>query len=136
MTAGRIRKKSSVVAQATEMAVAVPQVVAHRVARMALAGPMLSERDRKEFDRMLAEKETAFHESWSAMAAQAWLAQRALTSQMIRSMLTPTLTPHALPAQWVSHWHQETLGVLSKGLGPVHRKAMANAKRLARTRLR
>ena len=28
------------------------------------------------------------------------------------------------------------LGILGKGLGPVHRKAVANAKRLARTKLR
>jgi hypothetical protein len=32
--------------------------------------------------------------------------------------------------------HGATLGVLGKGLAPVHRKAVANAKRLARTKLR
>ena len=35
------RKTKSVVAKAAELAVAVPQVVAHRMARMAIAGPTL-----------------------------------------------------------------------------------------------
>jgi hypothetical protein len=32
--------------------------------------------------------------------------------------------------------HDAALAVLGKGLAPVHRRAVANAKRLARTRLR
>jgi hypothetical protein len=36
----------------------------------------------------------------------------------------------------VAQLQHATLGILGKGLGPVHRKAVANAKRLARTKLR
>ena len=45
------RKTMSLIIKAAELAFAVPQVVAHRVTRMAIAGPSLSERDQKEFRR-------------------------------------------------------------------------------------
>ena len=54
MTVRRSRKSASVATQAAELALAAPQVVAHRVARMALAGATPSERDRKEFERLKA----------------------------------------------------------------------------------
>ena len=61
----RRRPSASLSAKTTELALAVPQVVAHRLLRMAHAGPHLSARDRKEFARMIAEKNSAFAESWS-----------------------------------------------------------------------
>ncbi len=70
MPSRRTRKTQSIMT-AVELAFAVPQVVAHRVTRMALAGPTLSERDRKEFQRMGAEKAAAFNASWNAMTRQA-----------------------------------------------------------------
>ena len=56
------RKTKSLLSKAAELAFAVPQVVAHRVTRMAIAGPSVSERDRMGFQRMGAEKITAFIE--------------------------------------------------------------------------
>ena len=43
MASRRTRAKSSLALQAAELALAVPQVVAHRMTRMALAGPRLSD---------------------------------------------------------------------------------------------
>jgi len=40
-----------------ELGVAAPQVVSHRLTRMALAGPALNARDRKEFTGMVVEKQ-------------------------------------------------------------------------------
>jgi hypothetical protein len=74
--------------KAAELAFAVPQVVAHRVTRMALASPKLSPRDRKEFERMVAEKNTAFGESWRAMATQAAVANQALAASFFQSLLS------------------------------------------------
>jgi hypothetical protein len=106
--------------QATELALAVPQVVAHRMTRMALAGPVLSARDRREFHGMAQEKVNAFWQSWFAMSVamveasqQAWLAA-------LQGAHMPMPDAH---------------GILSKGLAPVHRAATANARRLARTAL-
>jgi len=130
------RKTRSLAAKATEMAIAVPQVVAHRVTRMALAGPRLSTRDRREFERMVAEKNSAFGESWNAMALQASRAQQMLACEFLRSFLTLSLGRRPTVATSAVKLQRAAIDVLGKGLAPVHRKAMANARRLARTKLR
>jgi hypothetical protein len=137
MTTPRKRtSRHSLAVQAAELAVAVPQVVAHRMTRIALSGPTLSPRDRKEFTRMVSEKNAAFGEAWMAMAAQAVLANQALTAASLRSFVAFAQGRKASPSVAVAEVHRAALGVLGKGLAPVHRKAVANAKRLARTKLR
>ncbi len=130
------RKSRSVAHKAAELAVAVPQVVAHRMTRMALSGPTLSERDRKEFELMVAEKKTAFAEAWQAMATQSVRANQALATSIFRSVWSPSSKGKPTTDQLFSQLQTAALGVLSKGLAPVHRKAVANARRLARTKLR
>ena len=130
------RKTKSITIKAAELAVAVPQVIAHRVARMAIAGPTLSERDRKEFDLMVAEKKTAFTEAWQAMAAHTVRANQTFAASFFRSIWSPTGWGKAPVENIAAQLHGAALGILDKGMAPVHRKAVANAKRLARTRLR
>ena len=136
MTVRRNRASRSLATQAVELAFAVPQVVAHRVTRMALANPRLSPRDRKEFERMVAEKNSAFAESWRAMAAQAAVANQALAASFFQSFLAVARGKKPSAAATAGQLHKAALGVLGKGLAPVHRKAVANAKRLSRTKLR
>jgi hypothetical protein len=136
MASRRTRTKSSLAQQAAELAVAVPQVVAHRMTRMALAGPHPSPRDRKEFARMVAEKNEAFAEAWQAMALHGALAQQAFGASLVASFLAVARGRRPSPARSVAQLQHATLGVLGKGLAPVHRKAVANARRLARTKLR
>ena len=130
------RKTKSLVSKAAELAFAVPQVVAHRVTRMAIAGPSVSERDRKELQRMSAEKTTAFIESWNAMTMQALIANQALAASFFRSFWPPLLKGRPSTGAVAAQLHSAALGILGKGMAPVHRKATANAKRLARTKLR
>jgi hypothetical protein len=130
------RKSKSVAVKATELAAAVPQVVAHRVTRMALSGSTLSERDRKEFQLMVAEKKTAFAEAWQAMAVQTVRANQALSTSFLRSVWLPSFWGKPSAARVVSQVQSAAMGILSKGMAPVHRKAVANAKRLARTKFR
>jgi hypothetical protein len=115
------RKSQHLARQASELALAVPQVMAHRLTRMALAGPVPNARDRREFHAMGQEKVHAFWQSWFAMGwamveamQQAWIAA-------LQGARVPLIDTHA---------------ILSHGLAPVHRKATANARRLARTALR
>lgn len=136
MPSRRKRPSPSLAWKAAELAVAVPQVVAHRVTRMALAGPKPSARDRKEFERMVAEKNAAFAASWAAMALQAALAQQSLATSWMASFLAAGRGRKPSPAAAARQWNAAALGVLGKGLAPVHRKAVANARRLARTKLR
>ena len=111
--------------KAAELAFAAPQVVAHRFARAALMGASPSARDRREVTRMFAEKQQAFLSSWMAMWLQAWTAQQAFAAAWLR---TGWRQPLDLPATL----QEASLGVLAKGLAPVHRAAVANARRLSR----
>lgn len=128
-------RAASVARQATDLAVAAPQVVAYRLARMAAAGPNPSARDRREFTRMVSEKQTAFQQSWSAMGLQSMVASQAMMQAWMRMWLTPWSTTSwngsALASQ-ASQWQNAMWGVVGKGLAPVHRAAVSNAKRLAR----
>ena len=81
---------------------------------------------------MSAEKTAAFTESWNAMNRQAIRANHALAMSFFRSFWKGGPSASAVAAQMQS----AALGVLGKGMAPVHRKAVANAKRLARTKLR
>jgi hypothetical protein len=121
---------------AAELSWAVPQVVAHRLTRIAMAGSSPSPRDRREFKLMTAEKNDAFNESWTAMTAQALHVQQALVTSLLCSFGSspPAGTPSATAT--AMNWHDAAIGVLRRGMAPVHRRAVANAKRLARTKLR
>ena len=130
------RKTNSISRQAAELAMAVPQVMAHRITRMAISGAALSDRDRKEFTLMVAEKKIAFAQAWEAMAMQSVLAQQALAASLFRSIWTPSARNKPTVNSVAAQLQSAALGVLGKGLAPVHRKAVANAKRLARTKLR
>ncbi|MGH6624402.1 MAG: polyhydroxyalkanoate granule-associated phasin [Burkholderiaceae bacterium] len=132
----RSRKTTSLMTKAAEIAMAVPPVVAHRVTRMTIAGPVLSERDRKEFARMSEEKAAAFRESWMAMATQALRANQVLAEVWLRAFWSPSLKRKLTSQSMARQMQSAALGVLGKGMAPVHRRAVANAKRLGRTKLR
>jgi hypothetical protein len=82
------------------MAMAIPEVIAHRTTRMMLGGWPPSTRDQVEYARMIQEKGEAFVESW----------------------LAATLA-----------WQRGGSAVMHESLGPVHRRVIANRRRLART---
>lgn len=137
MTRKRIISKAQgrVARQTLELSLAAPQVVAHRVARMAAASiaPTLSDRDRREFTRMGSEKLQAMQESWMAMGLQAWRAQftfaQAWTSDLTRLWMggAPFMRwPDAGP------WMRLSTQMLGAGMAPVHRRAVGNARRLGR----
>jgi hypothetical protein len=71
--------------------------------------------DRREMERMGTEKVLAFWESMNAMGLEA-----------MRQWWSP----------WVSPWSMAASAtkVLEKGLGPVHKRASANARRLRKRR--
>jgi hypothetical protein len=119
-----------------ELALAAPQVVAHRVTRMALAGPVLSARDQQEFSTMVLEKQTALAQSWSAMASETLRINQAFAASMMGAFWAP-LSGTRLPSRQISRQVQSAvLRIANQGLAPVHKKAVGNSKRLAKTKLR
>ena len=118
--------------QAIELALAVPQVVAHRVGRAARAGPFPSPRDRREFQRMGTEKIAAFYESWNAMAVEMARANmRLFWSPLWWSNPWKAMAPGSRAA---STHARTALDILHRGTNPYHRRAVANARRLTRIR--
>ena len=113
--------------QAIELGLAVPEVIARRVARMVLAGASPTAADRDEFHRMGAEKVVAFYESWNAMFLAAYRAN-------LRLLLSapPWWAPWAGPWPRALRAHARRTGVdlMASGIAPIHRRAVANAKRL------
>lgn len=85
---------------------------------------------------MVAEKHSAFGESWQAMAAQAALANQRLAMSFFRSFVSLAQGKKPSAADSPAAIQRAALDVIGKGLAPVHRKAVANAKRLGRTKLR
>ena len=135
MSARRSRKAERLGRQAAELAVAAPQVIAHRLARLALAGPAPSARDREEFRRMGAEKAAAFAESWNAMATGMLEANRTLMASLVRGFWSaPGARRSAASA--ARQVGREAVGIVQRSLAPVHRRAVANAKRLGRIKLK
>lgn len=115
---------------ASEVAYAAPQVITHRLTRMALAGANPSARDQREFYRMGAEKVEAFYESWSAMLLQ--------TLQINQRLWCSVWFPWMVQASSkspVEQLEQAATQILTSGIKPVHKRAVSNAKRLNKTRL-
>ena len=85
---------------------------------------------------MGAEKMAAFSQSWNAMTMQAFRANQALAASFLRSFWSPLRRSKPSASAVAAQLQNAALGVVGKGMAPVHRKAVANAKRLARTKLR
>jgi hypothetical protein len=136
MSNRRNRRQATLAIQATELAVAAPLVAAHRLSRLALAGHRPGSRDRREFALMGAEKVAAFHESWNAMFMQSLRIQQEIVASMWRSFFIPKFTPWPWIVPSPLDLPHSTVRVLAKGIAPVHRRVVANARRLGRTHAR
>ena len=117
------RGQRAIARRLTEVAFAAPQVVAYRAGLMAAARPSAS--DRREINRMVTEKAAALSEAWLAMSMQAMRVNLAWSAGLLRSPFAPVTAARANAA---------LVSVFGAGLAPVHRRAVANAKRLARAR--
>ena len=134
MATRRRRKSKSLAAQTIELGVAVPQVIALRAARIAAAGASPSARDRKEFYRMGSEKIAAVNEAWSAMAVEVFRANQEFAASFVQSLWFPWTRPDFSAKRASRRLTRAGLEVLGKGMAPIRRRAVANAKRLGRTR--
>ena len=137
MTQRRSRLAQTTARKLTELSVAAPQVMARRMTQMALSGPVPSAKDRREFSGMVLEKPVAFAQGWQAMFAEAFRVQTGLAVSFLQACSPFSLASAATRGQALTRdLSTAALSVAEKGLGPVHAKAVANAKRLARKRVR
>lgn len=134
MPSRRRSRKLRIATQAADLAWSVPQVMAHRLARVALAGSSPSARDRRELHRMGAEKIAAFYESWNAMFVVAFRAYLSFARSPFPFGWFPW-TAVAAPRRWSARSQRTALDIVGSGLAPIQRRASANARRLRRTRI-
>ncbi len=151
--AKRSRKAISI-AKMTELAIAAPQVVAIRTARMLAAGANPGLADRAEFSQMGTEKVHAFWESMYAIGAQIvrtnqeyartaalqwwrlWTTPRWLTAYRPLSQAMPSLPQLTGFVPTPSQQQRTVSKLVEAGLTPVHKRATANARRLGRSKKR
>ena len=136
MATRRRRTSKSLAVQSVELGFAVPQVIAHRLARMAAAGASPSARDRAEFQRMGTEKLAAMNEAWAAMAAETFRANQEIALSYMQSLWLPWIRPTSAFNKASRQMTRAGLDILGAGLAPSRRRAVANAKRLGRIKRR
>ena len=130
------------------MSMASAQVIAHRTARIAAAGPRPNARDRKEFTRMAQEKVDASAASARAVAAHMSTMTmdrgvRAFSQMMTATSAFMALAASRTPAQFVARQARlaetvarsaitavevstATARLAKHGLKPIHSRATAN----------
>jgi hypothetical protein len=145
---------SDLATKTLEMMLASAQVIGYRTGRMALAGPAPNARDRREFALMGREKIEAGAKSAQAMAAHMmtmsppWgaltfrhLLRNSAAFMSLASSRTPgqLIVRHAAlvraleqSAVRMADVSKDATKLAHRGLKPIHAKATANAKRLAR----
>jgi hypothetical protein len=128
-TRRRAHPSRRLAAQSVELALAAPQVVMHRLSRMALAGAAPSQRDRREFTRMGHEKVLAFYQSGVAFWGEVLRAQLQITQSLFAIGWAMALgaRPKGLPP---GHHQRAAARALSAAVRPLHVTAVANARRL------
>jgi hypothetical protein len=137
-----------------EMSMASAHVIAHRTARMAAAGPRPNARDRQEFTRMSQEKVEAATESTRAIAAHLAMMNLQFGARALGHMVAGTTALMSLAtsrsvgqfitrqaklaeilsrsAKTASEVSDSTARLATRGLKPVHARATANSRRLAK----
>lgn len=143
---------SELAMKTTEMLTAAAEVIGHRTTRMVFAGPLPDVHDQREFTLMGQEKLEAAAESAAAMTAHVMDTHHRLFASTLRHMLhgsTAMLSLASSRSAEQAAEHQARLGraiarsaisasrlsrtpasLAQHGLGPIHARATANAKRL------
>lgn len=118
--------------EAVALGLAVPEVLAHRMARLWLAGMTPSPRDHAELLRMTSEKVAAFYESWSAIGLALW---RMNVQVGMSSLWWPWFAGMRGRGRRdaVAYGERVIDTMLRAGLPPIRRRAVANARRLRRS---
>lgn len=149
-------RRAGSIAKAAELAIAAPQVVAIRTARMLAAGADPGAADRAEFSQMSTEKVHAFWESMFAMGAQMvrtnqeyartaalqwwrlWTNPSWLSAYRPASQATASLPRAAglIAVPTPRQRRRATSKLVNAALTPVHKRATANARRLGRIKKR
>ena len=113
-----------------EVGATAPMVIGYRLMGMAPPGTPPTARQRHELNRMGQEKIDAWYEGALATGQRVFEANLALTGAFWRQVWAGSLSPGVFTAGFARLGPQ----LLTAGIGPVHRRVVANNRRLSRTR--
>lgn len=82
------------------------------------------------------EKMAAATEAWTAMATQTFLENQKFALTFMQSLWFPWMRPTPIVKSVSRQLNRAAAGVLGRGLAPIRRRAVANAKRLGRIKRR
>jgi len=122
MNSPRRRRAANTSARLLELGMLAPAVAGSRLARMALEGASPSARGRSELFAMVLEKQVAFAQAWSAVWTEAMRMQMQFGMSWMRSVPTAAQTARIADAG--------LRRMTAQALAPVHRRVLANARRL------
>ncbi len=105
-----------------------PQVAQHRTARLLAAPGLKRARDRREAQRMVAEKFEALFETQLALWQHAWTMQQRMAQQIWRSALSGPRPVRSSAGSRRSA--AAALSLARRSLAPVRRRVKANSRRL------
>jgi hypothetical protein len=128
----RSRRKSDSAGQLMTLSRHAPSVVSQRMLRMGDPAPNAT--DRRDLDRMGAEKLSALQEGWMAMTMQAFQLQQRAWATLLQAAWTPWQP--GTPLQWWRRGVADVDAIWAAGLRPATRQVSANARRLSRPRSR
>ena len=80
------------------------------------------------------DKLAAANEAWTAMAAQTFLENQKFALTFMQSLWFPWMRPTPTVKSISRQLNRTAARVAGKGLAPIRRRAVANAKRLGRTK--
>lgn len=139
-------KQARLAQHASEMMVAAPQVIAHRMAQMAMGRPLAP--GSGDFEHMTREKMEAAAEAWNGMGTQFWRsgmdAWNAYAQAWWKAWMDacfPWMNPgsRARFPRWgmtPGQLQHAALDMLDKGMAPVRRRAVSNARRIGKRKRR
>jgi hypothetical protein len=107
-----------------------PQVVQHRTARLLAAPGLKRARDRREAQRMVAEKFEAMFETQLALWQHAWTMQQRMAQEVWRAALSGPRPRRVRSSAGSRRSAAASLSLASRSLAPVRRRVKANSRRL------
>jgi len=117
-----------VATQATELATAVPQVLAYRLAGIPVPVTAPSAHDRGEIRFMGDDMLAVSTECWNTLAMHTLRASQVLALSFMRPYWFPWAA--AGPSADSAALPSAVTGMVREGMAPMHRRAAANARRL------
>ena len=149
-------RKTASISKIAELAIAAPQVVALRTARMMAAGSTPNAADRAEFSRMSCEKLEAVSESIFAVGSQIvrtqqeyartaalqwwklWTTpwQLAAYRPLVQTLASLPETAALIAVPTARQQHRAVGRLIEAAVTPIHKRATSNARRLGRAKKR